>query len=406
MSNKVLIPVLMVITALCVGVVSCTAGFAVAKVTELPGAAVNLPNESYTTETPSDTETLFAPFWQAWAIIHQNYVDQPVDDIALMRGAIRGMLAALNDQHTTYMDPQEFIDANTSLAGEYEGIGAWVNTEGEFLRISEPMPGSPAEEAGLKPGDEIIAIDGEDMTGILPELARQKVLGPKGSSVVLTIRRPDVEQPFDVTVTRATIIVPSVTGKMLEGNIAYVRLYTFGGKTSSELETILKDLMAQNPNGLILDLRNNGGGYLDTAVEVGSQFIADGVILYEQYGDGQKITFDALGDSLATELPMVVLVNEWSASASEVVAGALQDNERAQLVGEQTYGKGSVQNWIALDDKQGAVRVTIARWLTPDGNNIHQVGLTPDVVVERDEQNTPPEDDAQLDQALELLTQK
>lgn len=355
---------------------------------------------------PANVQELFAPFWETWDIVHNNYVDQPVDDTALMRGAIRGMLEALGDEHTTYMDPQEYTDANTALAGNYEGIGAYVDTGGEYLTVTSPIPGSPAEAAGLQPGDKILKIDGEDMTGIQPELARRKVLGPAGTTVILTIGREGVE-PFDVAITRARIEIPSVESEMRADNIAYVRLNTFGDTTTTELKNALKDLMAQNPKGLILDLRYNGGGYLQTAVEVASQFLPQGkVALIEQFGDGSQDDYKTIGGGLATDIPMVVLINKGSASASEIVAGALQDYGRAQLVGETSYGKGSVQNWIPLDNNQGAVRVTIAKWLTPNGRTIHKLGLTPDVVVELTEEDAKADRDPQLDKAVEILLGK
>ena len=354
--------------------------------------------------TPQDLEALFKPFWETWAIVHAQFVDQPVDDVALMRGAIRGMLESLGDEHTSFMDPQEYTDANAGLEGSYEGIGAYVDTGGDFLTVTSPIPGSPAEKAGLKPGDEIIAIDGEDMTGINPELARRKVLGPAGTVVRLTIRREGTEEPFDVEITRDRINIASVESKMLENDIAYLKLNTFGDTTTRDLKEQLGDLMDQNPKGLILDLRYNGGGYLQTAVEVTSQFISEGVVLYEQYGDGRKDSYDAIRGGLALDIPMVVLINKGSASASEIVAGALQDHDRAQLVGETSYGKGSVQNWIPLEDNQGAVRVTIAKWLTPEGRTIHKLGLTPDVVVELTDEDAAAERDPQLDKAIELLS--
>jgi len=353
--------------------------------------------------TPQEQEQLFAAFWQVWDLVHQDYVDQPVDDEALMRGAIRGMLDALGDQHTSYMDPQQYKDATTGLEGEYEGIGAWVSTDGEYLTINEPMPGSPAEEAGLKPGDQVIGVDGEDVTGLAPELVRMRVLGPKDSTVILTILRTGVDEPLDVEIQRGRITVPSVTGEMKDGDIAYIRLYTFGDKTTKELRDSLEELLAQNPKGLILDLRNNGGGYLQTAVEVTSEFVDEGVVLYEVYNDRPRITYDVLGNGMATDIPMVVLINEYSASASEIVAGALQDHQRATLVGETSFGKGSVQQWIPLVDDQGAAKITIARWLTPNGRQIHEIGLTPDYEVVRDEINGDPDVDEQLAKALELL---
>ena len=355
--------------------------------------------------TPSEFQALFSPFWEAWNLVHENYVDQPVDDIALMRGAISGMMNALGDQHSTYMDPKDFADANSSLAGEYEGIGAFVDTTTEYLTITSPMPGSPAERAGLLSGDQVIAIDGEDMTGITAEVARTKVLGPANSVVHLTILREGEDKPLEFDVTREKITMKSSSGKMLDNDIAYIQITTFGEKTTPELLAALKELMAQNPKGIILDLRNNGGGYLQTAVEVTSQFMGDGVVLYEQYGDGNRTTYDVLPDGMATDtkIPMVVLINEGSASASEIVAGALQDSGRAKLVGVTSYGKGSVQNWIPLSGDNGAVRITIAKWLTPNENTIHEIGLTPDVTVERTEEDYKANLDPQLDKAVETL---
>jgi carboxyl-terminal processing protease len=355
--------------------------------------------------TPTNSnDELFKPFWEAWQIVHDQYLVQPVDDEKMMQGAIRGMMDSLDDPHSAYMDPVEYNDAQAPLEG-YSGIGAWVNTEGEYLTITEPMKDSPAEAAGLKAGDQIIAIDGEDMTGTLPELARQKILGESGSQVILTVLREGVEEPFDIPITRAQITIPSTEYRMLDNNIAYLRLNAFSNDTGEEINTALKDLLAQNPQGLIFDLRYNSGGYLDAAIEVGSQFLPDGVVAYEEYSDGSRDTFTVTGDGMATKIPMVVLVNEWSASASELVAGALQDRGRAQLVGVTSYGKGTVQNWIPLSDNEGAVRVTIARWLTPNGRNVTGTGLTPDVEVIISDADAAAQIDTQLNKAIELLTQ-
>jgi carboxyl-terminal processing protease len=352
----------------------------------------------------ASTDELFKPFWEAWQLVHDEYLVQPVDDEKMMQGAIRGMMDSLGDPHSAYMDPVEYSDASAPLEG-YSGIGAWVNTEGDYLTITEPMKGSPAETAGLKSGDQIIAIDGEDMTGTLVELARQKVLGPAGTQVVLTILRQGVEQPFDVSVTRAQINIPSITYRMLDNNIAYVRLDAFSNTTGDELHAAIQELLNNNPSGLILDLRYNSGGYLDAAIQVGSEFLPDGVIAYEEYGDGTRETFNASGNGIATKIPMVVLVNEWSASASELVAGALQDRGRAQLIGVTTYGKGTVQNWIGLTDNEGAIRVTIARWLTPNERNVTGTGLTPDIEVTLSDADIEAGIDTQLNQAIDVLIQ-
>jgi carboxyl-terminal processing protease len=355
------------------------------------------------TSTPADLEQLFDPFWQSWDLVHDLYIDQPVSDELMMQGAIKGMMESLGDQHSSYMDPEQYRQANMDIDGSYEGIGAWVDGTGEYLTIVSPMPDSPAEKAGLQPGDQIIAIDGEDMTGIDGSLVIRKVLGPAGTSLTLTIFREGEPEPFDVTLERARIVIPYVEYEVLDGDIAYIKLFSFSDNGTEEFTAALEDLMSQEPVGLILDLRNNPGGVRDTAVEITSQFIGDGVIMYQEYGDGSRDSFDAVEGGVATEIPLVVLINEGSASGSEIVAGAVQDYERGTLVGMVSFGKGSVQNWIPLVDEQGLVRVTIARWLTPKGRTIHELGIEPDIEVEHTEEDFLNDLDPQLDKAIEIL---
>ncbi|HUH95722.1 MAG TPA: S41 family peptidase [Anaerolineales bacterium] len=353
--------------------------------------------------TPQDLQTLFKPFWDAWQIIHTNYVDQPVDDTKLMEGAITGMVQSLGDPHSEYMDPQVYKDATNELSGSYEGIGAYVDTTGTVLTITKPIPGSPAEKAGLMAGDQIIAVDGVDMTGVSPEQVRSKVIGPAGTTVHLTVHRPGQTAPLQFAVVRAQINIPSVSGKMLDNGIAYVQVTDFGETTGSELQKTLTTLLAQNPRGLILDLRDNPGGYLNTAVQVVSQFVDHGPVVYEQTGDGKKKEYDAMSGGLATKIPMVVLINSNSASASEITAGALQDDGRAKLVGVVSYGKGSVQIRVPLSNNEGAVAITIAHWLTPNGTLIDKKGLTPDVYVPMTAADVNAGLDPQLDAASQTL---
>ena len=353
--------------------------------------------------TPEELEQTFAPFWETWTLLHENFVDQPLDDLALMRGAISGMLEATGDKHTTYMNPTEFEQANASMEGEYEGIGAWVDTSGDYVEVISPMKGSPAEAAGLRPNDIVIAVDGEDQTGIPGDLVLKKILGPAGEAVTLTIKRG--EETLDFAIVRAKITVPVVDYRMLDNNIAYVALYSFNDQATSQLRAALKELMAQKPAGLVFDLRDNGGGYLSTAIEVVSEFIPSGVVMYEEYGDGTRDAYSAQRGGRATEIPLVVLVNEGTASASEITAGAIQDLGRGKLVGVRTYGKGSVQNWIPLSTEKGGVRITIARWLTPNGTQISDVGLTPDLIVEMTAEDYAAGRDPQLDAAVQLLLQ-
>jgi carboxyl-terminal processing protease len=362
-------------------------------------------NESGSGGTSDNLEDLFSPFWQSWKLVHDQYVTQPVNDELLMRGAVEGMINALGDEHSSYISPEELEIFNAQITGEeYEGIGAWVDVTKDYLTIVSPMIGSPAEKGGLKPGDQVIAINGEDMTGMDGELVRQKILGPAGSQLELTIQRPGVAEPFHVTLVRAAITSSNVISQMLDNNIAYIHLLTFGDKkTTDDLRTALKLLLHENPKGLIFDLRNNGGGLLDSAVDVASEFLPSGIVAYEEYGDGRLEVFKVKSGGLATEIPVVILVNEGSASASEIVAGAIQDQKRGVLVGVTTYGKGSVQLWNELVNDEGAVRITIAKWLTPNKRTIHGTGLTPDYIVENDPEAFQNGIDLQLNKAIELL---
>ncbi|MEA3327012.1 MAG: S41 family peptidase [Chloroflexota bacterium] len=352
-------------------------------------------------DAPEEYQELFAPFWETWQIVHEEYVDQPVDDLNLMRGAIEGMLSSLGDKHTSYMTPDEFKQANESLEGEYQGIGAWVDITGNYVEIISPMRNSPADQAGLQPKDKVIAVDGEDMTDIPGDLVLKRILGPAGTDITLTIQRD--EEIFDVTITRDNIVVPTVDYEILDDNIAYIGLYNYGENTTDQLQQALRDMRIDKPDGLIFDLRDNGGGYLNTAIQVVSEFIGEGVVMYEEYGDGEMLAYEAIPGGLATEIPMVVLVNGGTASASEITAGAIQDYGRAPLVGVTTYGKGSVQSWIELEDEAGGVRVTIARWLTPEKRQISGEGLEPEYIVEMTEEDYIEGNDPQLDKAIKIL---
>ncbi len=398
--------ILLAVVAVILVVCSFGGGFAAGHFLPLgPNSVPILSSNGNQGGTPSDLISLFAPFWEAWTIVHQQYVDQPVDNTKLMQGAITGMVNALNDPHSNYWTPQVYQDNTNFLQGQYAGIGAYVDTSGKLLTITKPIAGSPAEKAGLQAGDQIIKIDGQDITNLDAESVRQKVLGNPGTVVTLTIQRPGQDAPFDVKITRATIVVPSVSSKMLANNLAYIQIVDFGQTTAQDFHDQLKALLANNPKGIILDLRDNGGGYLDTAISVASEFIPSGVIVYEQSGNGTKKPYQAVSGGLATgNIPLVVLVNGYSASASEIVSGAIQDSGRGKLVGEKTYGKGTVQLVIPLNNNQGAVHITVARWLTPKGRQIDGKGLTPDIAATLTAANIKAGVDPQLDAAVKQLT--
>jgi carboxyl-terminal processing protease len=365
--------------------------------------AESAPTDVITSPDTEDISELFLPFWEAWDLVHENFVDQPLNDEDLMQGAIQGMMQALGDPHSSYMNPEQYQQANMQYEGEYEGIGAYIDTSTDYITIISTMPGSPAEEVGLQPGDQVLAVDGEDMTGIDGSLVIQRILGPAGTNVQLSIRREGVADVLEFEIKRALISLPSVESKMLEDNIAYIKLNDFGTRTTEEFQDALKELVTDDTQGLIVDLRGNPGGLLTTSVEVASELLPNGIVLTERFGDGTEQEYDVHPGGLATEIPLIVLVNGGSASASEIVAGAIQDTERGILVGETTFGKGSVQSWIALSNDAGAIRVTIARWYTPDDRQIAEIGLTPDVEVPITEEDVQAGIDPQLEKAIEIL---
>ncbi|MSQ23776.1 MAG: S41 family peptidase [Chloroflexi bacterium] len=333
-------------------------------------AAANAPS--------ADTEQLFRPFWEAWDLIDREYYDQgSVDQQKLYRAAIRGMVDAVGDSHTLYMDPLHRELSDAELRGTFDGIGVQVDMTNQQLRIVAPIPGSPGERAGLRTGDVITQVDGQSVQGLELGDTIRLIRGSRGSSVTITIQRPGAA-PFDVVIVRDQIRLEAVTGSVRADGVAYVRITSFTSASPGQLRRMIEQLLPQAPIGWVLDLRGNPGGSLDAAISVTSQFLNDGVVLYEQRRDGQRQEIRRTGDARTAIGPMAVLVDKGSASASEIVAAALRDNGRATLVGEQTFGKGLVQAIHRLSDGS-ALRLTIARWLTPNQELIQGVGLTPEI---------------------------
>ncbi len=353
----------------------------------------------------AESNDAFGPLYQTWDIIHSKFVHQPVDDTKLIRGAINGMMQSLGEENSTYMDPALFESATNSLEG-YEGIGATVDLTGEYLKIVSTYTGSPAEKAGLMPGDEIIKVDGVDMTGKTPAEARDLMLGPAGSHVKLSIRRAGQSDLLEFDVVRAKIDPPVVESRMLENGIAYLRLAIFSDTSGTQVREALTGLMDQKPAALILDLRGNPGGLVTAAVDIGSEFLPEKTELFhELYGDGREVSYYCKAGGIANGIPMAVLVDGNSASAAEIVSGAIQDHKRGRLVGMTTYGKGSVQEWIPLLNNMGAIRITVSLWYTPGGRQISKAGLTPDVEVPMSEEEFQAGKDPQLGAAVGLLAQ-
>ncbi|MEE4194901.1 MAG: S41 family peptidase [Anaerolineae bacterium] len=358
-------------------------------------------------ESNPDFQKYTQPLEDVWNQAYDQATSTLNPDV-MIQGAMRGMMTSLGDKHSMYLSPSELTQLSISQEGEYDGIGAWVDTSGDYITIISPMAGSPAETAGLKAGDIVIAIDGDDMTGINPDIALQRILGPAGSVIILTVEREGEPDPLDIEIIRAKITVPSVEYEMLDNDIAYLQLYQFGEHTSEDFIAALQDLEDQGAKGLILDLRGNGGGYLVTAVNVLSQFIEENTpVIYQVYGDGSEEVWNTNPGGIALDIPMVLLADGSSASASEITVGALQDLERATVIGTTTYGKGSVHYVLPLTDENGAVQVTIAKWLTPNKRYIHEVGLEPDVFIEFDEEAWENDGtDNQLEKAVEVLLDK
>ena len=338
------------------------------------------------------------------AVLDEQFYGELPDRQALTYGAVRGMLLALDDPYTSFIDPQITAILNEDASGSFEGIGAMVTMRDDgYLEIASLISGQPAEAAGVLPGDIILAVGDQSIVGLGLYEAISYIRGPAGTDAVLTIVRTDEEEPIIITVTRARIEVPIVEYRMLDDEIGYVLLSEFDANATNRVQDALKDLARQNPQGLIFDLRSNPGGWLDQAIKVSDLFLNEGLVAIERDSLGGEQRFFSYAGDIGEDIPMVVLVNRGSASASEIVAGALQDRGRAVLIGTKTLGKGSVQRPNALSDGS-QLRVTIARWYTPNDNSIHGDGLEPDILVEVP-RDTPPGEDPQLDRAIEYLKQ-
>lgn len=342
---------------------------------------------------------------QIMDILNAEYIDpKALDTAKLFYGAATGLVAAVGDSHTLFQEPVAAGFEEELMAGTFEGIGANVEMRDNKLTIALPLPGSPALKAGLLAGDIVIAVDGKSIAALSITDAVALIRGPRGTEVKLTIQRTGVADPFIVSVTRDKIEVATVSSKMLDGNIAYVQLSIFNAVATKQLTDALKTLLAQKPKGLVLDLRGNPGGYLTTAIEVASQFLPrDTLVTTEVKRDQPAQDYRVTAPGAATLIPLVVLIDGGSASASEIVAGAIQDAKRGQIIGAQSYGKGSVQATHDLINGSN-LRVTIAKWNRPNGTNIDGNGITPDVVISRTQADLDAGLDPQLDGAIQELS--
>ncbi|MEA3398761.1 MAG: S41 family peptidase, partial [Patescibacteria group bacterium] len=341
----------------------------------------------------------FDLFWDVWDAIEENYVDkEKLNEKKMFYGAIRGLVASLEDPYTVFMDPKIAQDFNNDLAGTFEGIGAEIGIKNDILTIIAPLPDMPAEKAGLKAGDKIYAIDGESTMGMNIDEAVSKIRGPKETNVILSVARDNQDGFSDISIERGKIIVKSVYTKLREDNIFIIEISNFNEDTENLFNNAVKEALKLDPAGIIIDLRNNPGGFLDTAIEVASEWVDDGVIVTEKYTEEKKIEHLARGRARLAGYKTVVLVNQGSASASEIVSGALKDYGQAVIVGKKTFGKGSVQTLSNLSDGS-SIKITVAKWLTPNGLSINDEGITPDVEVDLTIEDYSANQDPQLEKA-------
>lgn len=348
----------------------------------------------------------FNLFWNVWDELKDKYVDKnKLDDKIMFYGAIKGLVDSIGDPYTVFMEPKIAKEFSDDLAGTFEGIGAEIGKRDNIITIVAPLADMPAEKAGLKAGDQIYAINGESTAGLAIDEAVSKIRGPKGTEVTLTIFRKGFEKPEDFKIIRQTIIVKSVKTKMGDDKIFTITITNFNDDTSELFKQAAADAVQKNPKGIILDLRNNPGGYLETAIDVASEWISEGVIVTEQFSPEKKNEYSHRGRARLKDFPTVVLVNEGSASASEIVAGALKDDGQATIVGMKTFGKGSVQTLQDLRDGS-SVKITVAKWLTPKGYSINEQGIAPDVEVDLTLEDFNKNIDPQMDKAVEILIKK
>lgn len=355
-------------------------------------------------DTPADVaeEVDFTTFWDVWDLVSEKYIDQPVDKQTMLDGAIEGMVAALGDPYSTYFTPQLAEEFRQEVNQKFFGIGAEIGEREETITVIAPLAGTPAEAAGVLAGDFILAVDGEDTAGMTVEEAVKRIRGDKGTQVVLTLYRGG--EPFDVTITRAEITVDSVKWTMRDDGIAVITISVFNEDTVGLFRKATEEILDQHPRGAIIDLRNDPGGLLTAAIDVASFWTGKDVVVIEETLDGET-PFGGNGTPVLAGMPTVVLVNAGSASASEILAGALQDYGYATIMGEQTFGKGSVQEYHEGLAEGAAVKITVAHWLTPKGRTISDVGITPDVVVEETIEDFHAGKTPQMDAAVRQLTQ-
>lgn len=344
----------------------------------------------------------FPTFWSAWDALHGNYIGS-LDDKDLFYGAVQGMVAATGDPYTVFSTPEDSKQFQETLDGKFFGVGVEIGKKQGAVSVIAPLEGSPADQAGLEPEDLILAVDDTVVTPDTPiDEVVQKIRGDRGEEVRLTVARAGDSEPREVTIVRDTIHVQSVESEVKEGNVGYINIKSFGGETTAQFRQAARELASRDVQSVVIDVRNNPGGFLQTAVDIAGNFLSPGTLVVTEKGkDGQNSApYRTSGQPVLQGMPVVVLVNGGSASASEILAGALQEQIDATILGSDTFGKGSVQELITFDDGS-SLRVTIAKWYTPNDRSIEDEGIAPDIAVEDDRET---EEDEVLNRAIEELT--
>jgi len=341
-------------------------------------------------------------FEQAWSLVKNHYIKQPVSDKALFYGAMNGLVEGLGDPYSGYFNPEDNKKFKDEMSGSFEGIGIEIGIKDKHITVIAPLPDTPAAKAGLKAGDIIAAIDNQSTDSLSLDEAASRIRGKKGTQVEIGIVRENEDKIIKFTIIRDKIKIQSVLFEMKNNNIAYIRLSHFNGDTFWDINDITKKILLNKPKGLILDLRNNPGGYLDVGVDIAGLWTGERLVTYSQNAQNETENYQAQTSAVFNNIKTVVLVNNGSASASEILAGALQDYKLATLVGEKTFGKGSVQELMPLYDGS-ALKLTVAHWFTPNKRAINEVGIQPDIEVKITDKDVEEKKDPQLDKALELL---
>ena len=368
----------------------------------------SLPTSSIFSSAKTSDHPDTGVFWKVWDLLHERFVDREhLDATTLLYGAIKGMLAATDDPYTTFFDPQESKSFQEDIAGSFEGIGAEIGMKNKTLAIIAPLDDSPAQKAGIRSGDMIVKINDESTSEMTIDEAVKKMRGPKGTDVKLTIFREGEKETRDITIRRDTISIKSVKINWKGNDIAVVKINQFGEETVNEFVAAVKDIRSRPTRGMVIDLRDDPGGLLDAAVDIGSLMIPQGKpVVFEEDSKKNRETLLTRGGDVLSGIPTVVLINEGSASAAEILSAALRENrDNVTLVGKKSFGKGSVQELIPIS-KDTSLKVTVARWLTPNGEQINKVGIKPDIEIDRTSDDFEANRDPQMDRALEVVNEK